>query len=479
MPSQRFGWRVALIFAVFAVNVASLAGVRAGEPFANPAFRALWERTDSPVAASAVQRTFLWGPAAITPGVQEKYAQSPSGVRLVQYFDKSRMEITDPGTAQGAPFYVTNGLLVIELMTGRVQTGNDPSQVELHDPANINAVGDSDDPNAPTYQTFAKLRDVPARAVNAPVKEMVDRAGAVTSGGPDGVTQAVLVPETRHAVASVFWVFMNSSGLVSDSAGGTANGPLFSNPFYATGLPVTEAYWTTARVGGAQKQVLVQAFERRVLTYTPGNPHGFEVEAGNVGAHYYQWRYQAQQVVIVDPSVPVGPYSVANVFAGKYNVMTGDVPSGFHAQLEGEVSNGLLSRNDSDPNYAADLKQWQRLTGYRRVFTRPEVNNQISAIQSIVSVFRTPDGALAAFTFNHDRFKNAPNITLTEGAFGPNSYLVADHTSDPVTMYSLVWQEGNVLASIDLTSPRGVGPTPADALDLAGKVHRRLAADLT
>ena len=28
-----------------------------------------------------------------------------------------------------------------------------------------------------------------------------------------------------------------------------------------------------------------------VLTYTPGNPPGWEVEAGNVGSHYHQWRY--------------------------------------------------------------------------------------------------------------------------------------------------------------------------------------------
>ena len=45
------------------------------------------------------------------------------------------------------------------------------------------------------------------------------------------------------------------------------------------------------RVGGVQKQVFVQAFERRVLTYTPGNPPGFAVEAGNVGLQYLRWRY--------------------------------------------------------------------------------------------------------------------------------------------------------------------------------------------
>jgi hypothetical protein len=35
----------------------------------------------------------------------------------------------------------------------------------------------------------------------------------------------------------------------------------------------------------------VQVFERRVLTYTPSNPDGWKVEAGNVGLQYYQWRY--------------------------------------------------------------------------------------------------------------------------------------------------------------------------------------------
>jgi hypothetical protein len=45
------------------------------------------------------------------------------------------------------------------------------------------------------------------------------------------------------------------------------------------------------RVDGVERLVLVQAFERRVLTYTPSNPDGWRVEAGNVGQHYYEWRY--------------------------------------------------------------------------------------------------------------------------------------------------------------------------------------------
>jgi hypothetical protein len=45
------------------------------------------------------------------------------------------------------------------------------------------------------------------------------------------------------------------------------------------------------QVAGTPTDVLLQCFERRCLTYTPGNPDGWQVEAGNVGRHYYEWRY--------------------------------------------------------------------------------------------------------------------------------------------------------------------------------------------
>ena len=43
----------------------------------------------------------------------------------------------------------------------------------------------------------------------------------------------------------------------------------------------------------------MQCFERRCLTYTPDNPDGWQVEAGNVGQHYYAWRYGAAPVTPV------------------------------------------------------------------------------------------------------------------------------------------------------------------------------------
>jgi hypothetical protein len=40
------------------------------------------------------------------------------------------------------------------------------------------------------------------------------------------------------------------------------------------------------------QDVLIQCFERRCLTYTPGNTPEWRVEQGNVGLHYFRWRYE-------------------------------------------------------------------------------------------------------------------------------------------------------------------------------------------
>jgi hypothetical protein len=91
--------------------------------FADDAFRELWTRTDSLVQQNAVGYSWIWGPAPFTQGVQEYYVQSPGQSRRVQYFDKSRMEINQPGAPRG-PFYVTNGRLADELITGQLQVGD-------------------------------------------------------------------------------------------------------------------------------------------------------------------------------------------------------------------------------------------------------------------------------------------------------------------------------------------------------------------
>src|SRR5438093_4307514 len=77
--------------------------------FADPAFERVWTRTDQ--LAPTVHRTYFWGPSPNTGSLLEEYADAPGGARLVQYFDKSRMEINNPGGDPNSPFYVTNGLL--------------------------------------------------------------------------------------------------------------------------------------------------------------------------------------------------------------------------------------------------------------------------------------------------------------------------------------------------------------------------------
>src|SRR5439155_27068258 len=84
--------------------------------------------------------------------------------------------------------------------------------------------------------------------------------------------------------------FLNQTGQVREQ-GQVVVAPLSSPWFYVTGLPISEAYWARATIAGQVKDVMIQAFERRVLTYTPTNTPAFQVEMGNIGQHYYDWRY--------------------------------------------------------------------------------------------------------------------------------------------------------------------------------------------
>jgi hypothetical protein len=256
-------------------------------------FARTWAWTDGPVADGTVDRTWMWGPEAFTATFWEPYADAPGGQRLVQYFDKSRMELSNPDGNRYHPWYVTNGLLVVELVSGRLQVGD--NAFVAREPAAVNVAGDADDPDGPTYATFAALRFAPPIPDGAPVIDRLSRAGAISQDltmGHYGVTAAerVQVPGIDHQVASVFWEFMQARGIVQVDAYET-EAELFRDPFYATGYPITEAYWTTVRVGGTPQDVLVQCFERRCLTWTPGNAPGWQVEMGNVGQHYYRWRY--------------------------------------------------------------------------------------------------------------------------------------------------------------------------------------------
>ena len=263
----------------------------------------VWNRTDEPVATGATSRTWLWGQELPESQVYESYDETQRGTRLVYYYDKSRMEVTDPHDDRSQQWYVTNGLLVVELITGNMQVGD--NRFETRGAAAVNIAGDPDDTSGPTYASFGKLLNLPPIGANETILLTIDRDGRVNANShlaDYGVTGGEYVPETKHRVASVFWDYLNSVGPIADGVELT-EGQLFDPWFYATGYPITEAYWARVKVKGVVQDVLIQCFERRCLTYTPGNVAGWQVEMGNVGRHYYDWRYNSAQVV--DSALPL------------------------------------------------------------------------------------------------------------------------------------------------------------------------------
>jgi hypothetical protein len=270
--------------------------------FADPAFKSTWTRTDEQVSSGQVKRSYYWGPS---PGdgrtirsLYEQYDEGPNGMRLVQYFDKSRMEINNPNGDKSSPFYVTNGLLAVEMITGQIQVGN--KHFIPYYPADINLASDVDDISltTPTYASFRSVYYMPppGNRVGQLATETINRLGQVGTGtwaAKYGVKYAYQEPATKHNIPDVFWSFLNLKGPVIDN-GKQVDARLSDPYYYASGYPVTEAYWATVRIAGvADTPVLIQVFERRVLTYVPSLPEGFKVQMGNIGQHYYDWRYPA------------------------------------------------------------------------------------------------------------------------------------------------------------------------------------------
>ncbi len=276
--------------AILLVHIPQALRVQAGS-FGSVAFERTWTRTDALVANGRLARSFYWGP---NPGLAtyEDYAQGVGGKRLVQYFDKSRMEINNPTADPANPFYVTNGLLTVELISGQMQVGD--NEFLYRYPANIDLASDPDDANAPTYASFRGLLLDNADTTGATENEYIARDGTVGNDpryATYKVTDTHYEAATKHNIPDVFWAFLNQTGPVM--VGGKQSIARLSDPyFYATGYPIAEPYWASVKIAGqANTDVLIQPYERRVLTYVPSAPQGFKVQMGNIGQHYYDWRY--------------------------------------------------------------------------------------------------------------------------------------------------------------------------------------------
>lgn len=250
--------------------------------FADPEFLALWELSDGDVADGMASRTWLWGPPVPSGALREPYAEASGGERLVEYFDKGRMEINDENRDPTDPWYVTSGLLTVELVTGRMQVGNEV--FEDLEPAQIPVAGDLEriDPLTPYYADYAeeRLARVPDRTGQLVVTQFQRGHGDVRITPPARVTVAVYDDVSGHNVADVFVNYFDHT--LKDMG---------LNSLFVMGHPISEPYWINVRFGGETQLVLVQLFERRALTYNPNNDAGWEVEFANIGLHYYRWRY--------------------------------------------------------------------------------------------------------------------------------------------------------------------------------------------
>jgi len=260
---------------LLAAMVCAAMPVQAASAFADLAFAAQWK------AGEALTPNF-WGPLAnARDGQQEPYKEAPGGQRLVQYFDKGRMELTN-GT-------VTNGLLATDLIKGQIQVGDGTFESKAS-PA-IPIAGDPDNPG-PTYaglHTAGAALFVAAtpKPVGFAVTTTVDADGNIVPGGnrvTSATTIAAFDAPTHHNVPGGFARYRDKVGLA------------------AIGYAISEPFLARVKVAGAGRLVMVQVFERRVLTYTPDNPSAFQVEMGNIGRHYDQWRYGTVATVAPGPA---------------------------------------------------------------------------------------------------------------------------------------------------------------------------------
>jgi len=259
-----------LLLAIVVITVVSLLPVESTQPsaFADPAF-SRYQRL-----AGAQGRALLWGGDPLI-AVVEPYIGAPGNRRLVEYYERGRMEIVgvDPGA-------VTEGLLVREMVSGTVQQGADVVVQEPAADAPILGGASVERADAPTYADFTTLT-APRLAGPGDVvfDTWIDGDGNLSEREPPvPITSGRYVSETGHTLPDVFtaWEQSEPFGAI--------------DTLRALGYPITEPYWITTGLGEAGVS-LIQLFERRVVVYTPDLPVGERFSLTDVGRHYYRWRY--------------------------------------------------------------------------------------------------------------------------------------------------------------------------------------------
>jgi hypothetical protein len=313
-----------------------------------PPIAAIWDATDGPIASDQVERDWMWGPDAISTSV-EYTADSPDGVRRMVYFDKGRLDILDRSASPDSDWYVTGALLVTQMLSGQIPFAGDA--IVYRTPPSVPVAGDLDQPNPLTYATLAPLasvngwvigtEDVPGLVAESQIGQPVQ---ALVSG--DGTVVDDSVTDSPIAVAEFDWV--TGHNVAAPFADWVARQPFPAA--WLIGRPVTEPYWHDTLLDGAPTRVLIQAFERRILTWTPGQPAGWEVESNNAGLHYRAWRGLSQ------PDDPTLVPLASNEMFGE-ELVAAAVANGVDPRLLAALSRGVSSGNPTatQPNGGTGL----------------------------------------------------------------------------------------------------------------------------
>ncbi len=255
--------KTSLVTLLMALALFVAPSVQAATAFADPQFDALWH------TGEAITPNF-WGPLVNASGSRtQEYKDAAGGKRIVQYFDKGRMELTNG--------QVTSGLLAKEMVMGQIQTGDSTFTALM--PANIPVAGDPNGQGATFIDVYGArtliLAEVP-RDTGGSVHLAIKNHKGVNLKPVDGLATTGYDDATKHNIYSKFVDYRDKAGLST------------------IGYAISEPFLSYFDVGGKPSMypVVVQIFERRILTYDLiGN-----VEMGNVGRQYFAWRNNGAQL---------------------------------------------------------------------------------------------------------------------------------------------------------------------------------------
>lgn len=311
-----------LIIWILSVSPTTTVAEPPPDGFADKRFADLWLQADETVSTGITHRSWIWGEQA-GDRRYEQYRSANGSTRLVQYFDKARMEMPQTMERDTNSNPVTLGRLVVEMIQGQIQAGN--TIVLSHPPADLPIAGDLHNNPAPTYAELGAITAFDGQNKAHPqLGQYIQTAyiDQIPKPYPEHATPETQIvhyePVTGHNIPAIFATYMDTIAQIFQSTSCCEQIDSLS----LFGFPITEPYWTYATIGGTLQPVLFQAFERRILTYTPSNPISWQVEMGNVGQHYFQWRY-GRPISYTQPGWTGGVHT----YETTHNIMTYDYAS--------------------------------------------------------------------------------------------------------------------------------------------------------